>query len=128
MTHHYLTAGLLPVLQVATFVTLARFLVVYLHRAPTWYRSAEGRYLVVSKSAFVLILALGMVAAIWPGWVHWAGRDYVRVAVYVVLATVFVWLNVVADKAWQQRGRADEDNQEVPGRLDDRDPRGSEYQ
>lgn len=121
MNHHAITAGLLSVLQVSTFAALVRFLFAYVRRAPGWYRSLEGRYLVVSKSAFALILGLGMVAAVWPGWVRWAGRDYVRVGVYVVLAVVFVWLNVVADHAWRQRGR-DEHHQEVSGGVDDPRP------
>src|SRR5437764_609967 len=44
-----------------------RFLIVYVRRAPTWYKSAEGRYLVVSKAAFALILALAIVAVVWAG-------------------------------------------------------------
>lgn len=120
LSHHFITAGLLPVLQVATFAALARFLVAYVRRVPGWYRTLEGRYLVVSKASFALILGLGLVAAVWPGWVRWGGRDYVRAGVYVVLAVVFVWLNVVADLAWRQRGR--DDDEEVSGGVDDTHP------
>ena len=70
MIHHFLAVGL-QLFQVGTFAAVMRFLIVYVRRAPTWYKSAEGRYLVVSKAAFALILALGMVAAVWPGWAHW---------------------------------------------------------
>lgn len=116
MMHRLVAAGLLPVLQVAALAALIVFVTTYMVRVPSWHRTPEGRYLVVSKLAFLILLGLGGVAALWPGWVHWAGRDYVRAGAYLVLLAVFVWLNVVAHQAWR-RGRAHD--QQVSGGMDE---------
>jgi hypothetical protein len=102
---HHLLAEVLRILQVAAFVTVLRFPIVYMRRIPAWRRSPEGRYLVFSKLSFSLILGLGMVAALWPGWATWVGRDYVRVGAYALLLMVFIWLNVLLNDAMRRAER-----------------------
>jgi uncharacterized membrane protein YfbV (UPF0208 family) len=105
--------ALLQLLQILAFVSCTRFWVLYVWRYPSWRRSPEGRYLVISKVAFSVILGLAVLSVVWPQFLRWAGRDFLRLAVFAALVAVFVWLNGIADMAWR-RGRAQrEQDQEV---------------
>lgn len=108
----------LQILKVAAFLACVRFPVAYVVRyRGTWHHSREGRWLVFSHGAFALILALGAFVVAYPRSLRWHGWPAVAVAVYALLVANFLWLNVIADKAWQERGGRVV--QEIPGGLDD---------
>jgi hypothetical protein len=98
-----------PVLIVGSFLAYTRFWVLYVIRVPSWRLSGEGRYMVVSKMSFSLLLGLATLGVFWPGFRVWAGRDAVRIAVYLILFGVSVWINILFDRA--QRNRREEAGQ-----------------
>lgn len=109
--------GVVHLLQVVDAALPLLFVALYLVLTPSWYRYQEARYMIESNAAFALLLGLGAATALFGSrWLDWAGRDYVRLVVYLLLAAVFVKQLYLFFKArrrvYQRRnGGSDSDDQ-----------------
>lgn len=113
MTWQHVAGDLTRFLQIAALLLVAAFPVRYIAAYPhAWYRTFEGRYMVMSKAAFALILALSPLMLAFPRLGHWAGWPAVRPLVYLVLCGVFVALNIMFSRV-RRDARAESDREPV---------------
>lgn len=90
------------VAEVAAFVTCAAFPALYTlgRYRGLWYRSPEGRQLVAAYSVFTGALGLRMLSVFAPDWwARWDGRPWLAAVVYLALAAVFTWQNILVIRA-----------------------------
>lgn len=104
MSWRVVIMDLTRVLMITAWVLVTAFPIRYIWHYPhSWYRSFEGRYLVLSKTALSLILCLGPLVVLFPSLAGWSGWPVVGVGVYGLLCAVFVLLNIMLSRAVRDR-------------------------